>query len=72
MLKFIRNFLLSNSDLQAFFRPFQRLHKISRISPDNKIINAYIYDWDNRVSEKNSLQDADITFVSSSEEGERK
>jgi len=72
MSKFIKDLFKSSSDLQALFRPFQRLHKISRISPDNKIINAYIYDWDNRVSEKNSFKDSDITFSISSEERENK
>ncbi|NOX65842.1 MAG: hypothetical protein GXO85_08590 [Chlorobi bacterium] len=72
MPKFIKKLFESSSDLQAMLRPFRRPHKLSRISPDNKIVNAYIYDWDNRISEKNSIEDADITIISSAEEGENK
>ncbi len=72
MTKLFKTIFDSSSDLQAIFRPFRRLNKISRISPDNKLINAYIFNWDNRVSEKNSLLGADVNFVISEEEGDKK
>lgn len=72
MRKSIRNLFELSSNLKAFLKPFQRPNKIARISPGNKVISAYIYDWDNRVSENNALQDADISFAISLDEGDEK
>lgn len=68
MLIKVRKVIASN--LLALLRPFTSLSSIS-ISKDNNIIDAYIYDWDNRVSSNNQIHNAQLDFRPKEHEGDQ-
>jgi hypothetical protein len=64
----IKKIIAGNKHIQAFIRPFS-LTKSSAISPNNKIVDAYIFDWDNNLSENNHLIATHIDLCDEKTEG---
>ena len=60
-----------HQDLVALFRPFAFMHSIF-ISKENKIIDAYIFDWDARISANNHIGGAQLDFHKGEREGNHK
>lgn len=61
MSKVIKEPLERKQSLWALFRPFVSFRSAT-ISKENKIVDAYIYDWDNRLSANNHIVNAQLDF----------
>ncbi|NOZ84151.1 MAG: hypothetical protein GXP60_05000 [Epsilonproteobacteria bacterium] len=58
MFKTLKDYIQRNQEIMSLIRPFLlRKHK-DVISVNNKIVDAYIYDWDDIISNKNQLIEA--------------
>lgn len=53
--------ILSNPHVSAILRPFHS-DSSPHVSPENNIVNAHIYDWDNHVSKNNHISGAQLDF----------
>lgn len=61
MSKIIKELLERKQSLRALLRPFVSFRSVT-ISKENKIVDAYIYDWDNRLSANNHIVTAQLDF----------
>lgn len=67
----LKDLLNRHQNLQAILRPFLSLRS-DVLSRDNKIVNAYIYDWDNQLSQNNHILNAQLDFHPSCKETNKK
>ena len=59
MRESVKSVLARNLNVRAMLKPFASMY-CSLVSKDNRMINAYLYDWDRRISADNHLLAAEF------------